>query len=72
VQEKRAASEGLVVGSQVRLIRQPYFGMMAEVTGLPAPLQELPTEAKVRVLEVKLESGDQVIMPRANVELIER
>ncbi len=72
VQEKRAASEGLVIGSQVRLIRQPYFGMMAEVTGLPAPLQELPTEGKVRVLEVKLESGDKVIMPRANVELIER
>ncbi len=71
-QEKRAASEGLVIGSQVRLIRQPYFGMMAEVTGLPAPLQELPTEGKVRVLEVKLESGDKVIMPRANVELIER
>lgn len=71
-QEKRAASEGLVIGSQVRLIRQPYFGMMAEVTGLPAPLQELPTEGKVRVLEVKLENGDKVLMPRANVELIER
>jgi hypothetical protein len=72
MQEKRAASEGLVIGSQVRLIRQPYFGMVAEVTDLPAPLQELPTEGKVRVLEVKLESGDKVLMPRANVELIER
>jgi len=71
-EEKRKGSEGLVIGSQVRVIRQPYFGMLAQVTDLPPQLQELPTEAKVRVLEVKLENGEKVILPRANVELIER
>lgn len=71
VAEKKK-SEGMVIGSQIRVIRQPYFGMLAQVTDLPAPLQTLPTEARVRVVEVKLESGEKVILPRANVELIEK
>ena len=71
IQEK-GASEGMVIGSQIRVIRHPYFGMLGEVTDLPAPLQELPTEAKVRICKVKLESGEEVLLPRANVELIER
>jgi hypothetical protein len=69
---EKGASEGMVVGSQIRVIRQPYFGMLGEVTDLPAPLQKLPTEAQVRVCKVKLESGEEVVLPRANVELIER
>jgi hypothetical protein len=61
----------MVIGSQIRIIRQPYFGMLAEVIDLPAPLQLLPTEAKVRVCRVKLENSQEVVLPRANVELIE-
>jgi hypothetical protein len=34
-------------------------------------LQVIETQAKVRVLEAKLENGAKVIVPRANVELIE-
>jgi hypothetical protein len=71
IEEKRA-SEGMVIGSQIRIIRQPYFGMLATVTDLPAALQKLPTEAKVRICEVELENGQKVILPRANVELIEK
>jgi len=38
---------------------------------LPAELQKLETEAKVRVLEVKLRSNNEnVILPRANVEIV--
>jgi hypothetical protein len=69
---EKKGSEGMVIGSQIRIIRQPYFGMLATVTDLPAPLQKLPTEARVRVCEVELEDGKKVILPRANVELIER
>jgi hypothetical protein len=71
IEEKRA-SEGMVIGSQIRIIRHPYFGMLGEVSDLPAPLQKLPTEAKVRICKVKLENGEEVIIPRANVELIEK
>jgi hypothetical protein len=62
---------GLTIGTPVRLIREPYFGRLGTVTSLPSELRELETEAKVRVLEVELASGDRVVLPRANVEMIE-
>jgi hypothetical protein len=65
------SSEGLVIGSPVRVIREPYFGLLGDVTDLPSELQHIETEAKVRVLEVKLADGRKVILPRANVEMIE-
>ena len=73
VKEERGEElkEGLVIGSQVRVIREPYFGMLGKVTALPPELREIETEAKVRVLELELEDGRKVIIPRANVEIIE-
>ena len=47
------------------------FGRLGRVAALPVELQEIETEAKVRVLEVELEDGDKVVLPRANVEIIE-
>lgn len=66
-----AENPGLTVGSPVRVIRQPYFGKLGKVSGLPAPLQELESESRARVLEVEFESGEKAIIPRANVEMIE-
>ncbi|MCZ6691689.1 MAG: hypothetical protein O7H41_19050 [Planctomycetota bacterium] len=63
---------GLHEGSQIRVIREPYFGRLARVTDLPAQLTVLPSGSKARVLEVELEGGEKAILPRANVELIER
>ena len=66
------AAEGiLAVGSSVRIIREPYFGKLGRVTELPVELQNLETEAQVRVLRVELEDGQQTTLPRANVEAIE-
>ena len=61
----------LEVGAQVRIIRDPYFGMIGTVSALPAEPMVLESGSKARVLEVKLSSGDGAIIPRANVELIE-
>jgi hypothetical protein len=58
-------------GRAVRIIRDPYFGLIGEVTGLPPELTALGSGSKARVLEVKLDSGESVVIPRANVELIE-
>jgi hypothetical protein len=74
--EKPAAAEvresgGMGIGSHVRIIREPNFGRLAEVTDLPSELQAMECETKVRVLKVKLESGEEYLLPRANVELIE-
>ena len=64
---------GLIdIGSPIRLIREPYFGLLATVTGLPEELQQIETEAKVRVLLAKLADGKEVVVPRANAELIEQ
>ena len=66
------AAEGILeVGSSVRIIREPYFGKLGRVTELPVELQNLETEARVRVLRVELKDGQQTILPRANVETIE-
>ena len=63
--------EGLKVGSPVRVIRHPYFGMLGKVSDLPAPLHILESESKARVLEVEFDDGKKAIVPRANVETIE-
>ena len=62
----------LEVGSSVRIIREPYFGQLGRVTELPVELQNLETEAQVRVLRVELKDGQETTLPRANVEAIER
>jgi hypothetical protein len=62
---------GLDLGMIIRVIREPYFGRLGKVTELPSELLPLETEAKVRVLKVKFDDGDEVLVPRANVEMIE-
>ena len=66
-----SSEEGLTIGSQIRIIRQPYFGKLGVVTALPPEPTALESEAKVRVLEVDFGGGDRALLPRANVERIE-
>lgn len=66
-----AHPEGLTIGSTIRVIRQPYFGRLGQVTALPPDLAALETEARVRVLEVDFGDGTRAMLPRANVEMIE-
>ena len=66
-----AYAEGMVPGTPIRIIREPYFGMVAEVLELPPELEIIDTESKVRILKAKLASGEIVTIPRANVEIIE-
>ena len=61
----------LEVGSSIRVIREPYFGMVGTVTKLPHEPVEIPTGAVVRILEAELADGTTVSVPRANVEIIE-
>lgn len=61
----------LAVGMPVRLVRDPYFGLLGTVTDLPPEPQVLESGSVARVLKVRLESGEVALVPRANVELIE-
>lgn len=63
---------GIHEGSPIRVIREPYFGRLGAVVDLPAELAVLPSGSKARVLEVEFEGGERAVLPRANVELIER
>ncbi|HHY75306.1 MAG TPA: hypothetical protein GX500_00815 [Firmicutes bacterium] len=71
VTQEQDLSQGLVPGTPIRIIREPYFGKLAEVVDLPPELQVIETEAKVRILRAKLTDGTIVTVPRANVEIIE-
>ncbi|HDJ22096.1 MAG TPA: hypothetical protein ENF19_02715 [Candidatus Bathyarchaeota archaeon] len=64
-------SQGMVPGTPVRIIRQPYFGAIGKVHSLPVELQQLESESMVRVVNVELDNGEVVTVPRANVEIIE-
>lgn len=66
-----APNNQLERGRPVRIIRDPYFGLIGTVGTLPPEPQVLESGSKARVLEVKLDSGESVVIPRANVELIE-
>jgi len=62
---------GMKPGTPIRVIREPYFGAMGKVVSLPAELQKVETESGVRIVEVELDNGEKVMVPRANVEIIE-
>ncbi len=70
VHGRDSESGELAVGRTLRVIRDPWFGMIGEVSALPAEPQVLGSGSKARVLEVKFPSGETAIVPRANVELI--
>ncbi len=62
---------GIQIGDPVRIIRDPLFGKIGQVSALPSDLQQIPTESHVRVLEVTFADGSRTIIPRTNVEVIE-
>lgn len=67
--EEVKSAGGLEVGSRIKIIRFPYFGMNGTVVDLPHDAERIETGARTRVLKAKLDEGDVVTVPRANVEL---
>lgn len=68
--EPGGASFELKIGTAIRCIREPYFGQLGTVTDLPAQLVTLESGTEVRVLRARLASGEEVTVPRANVEIV--
>jgi hypothetical protein len=60
----------LEIGTQVRVIRQPYLGSVGQVVGLPSQPRIVDSGARLRGAEVELEEKGQVFVPYANLELI--
>jgi len=70
-EEREKLREGMHPGMVVRIIRQPHFGKIGKITALPLHLQRIGTESRVRTLNVELDDGPRIVVPRANVEIIE-
>ena len=64
-------SAGLIIGSPIRVIRDPYFGHLGKVSALPPELHKLESESMARILEVEFDGGERATIPRANVEALE-
>lgn len=71
VMNAQSQREGISLGDPVRIIRDPLFGRIGEVSALPSELTKIPTESEVRVLEVTFSDGNKVVIPRTNIEVIE-
>ncbi len=69
---KEEEASGVAIGDNIRVIRAPYFGRLGKVTELPPELRKMESETMVRVLEVEFDDGKKAILPRANIERIER
>ncbi|GKS58798.1 hypothetical protein YTPLAS18_23250 [Nitrospira sp.] len=65
------AKEGLTIGDQVRIIRDPWFGKIGRVAELPSDARPIATESLARVLVVSFHDGSRAVVPRSNVEAIE-
>ncbi|MDA1012852.1 MAG: hypothetical protein O3A00_00195 [Planctomycetota bacterium] len=71
IDEESKREAGLLeIGTPIRVIRDPHFGIIGDVCELPTEPAVLESGSKARVLSVKFASGSVVTVPRANVEII--
>lgn len=59
-------------GDPIRIIREPHFGVIGTVKSLPPELTVIGSESHARVLEVQLDGGEVIVVPRANIEVLEK
>lgn len=57
-------------GQQVRSIRQPHQALIGTIVAFKTELTPLPNGTKARCAEIQLESGDKVVIPLTNLEVI--
>ena len=58
------------VGSTVRIVRAPYSGAIGQVVNLPTGLSQFPNGARALAAKVRLEKGELVLVPLANLEIL--
>jgi len=58
-------------GQQVRILRAPHRGQIGTLTNVYEELTSLPIGIRARAGDVQLESGESVLLPLANLEVLE-
>ena len=69
--DKNYAEAGIEIGDQIRVVRAPHFGKLCNIIELPVELQQVESGSWVRVLKTEID-GKEVLIPRANIEVIEK
>lgn len=62
--------EMFAVGQQVRMRRAPHAGMIGSITNLPDGFSKLPSGLRAPAAEVKLENGENALVPLVNLEVV--
>lgn len=68
--DEEASDEGLVEGTQVRIVRAPHMGSVGKVVGLPRYARRIETGARVRCAEVDIGQDQPISVPLANLDII--
>jgi hypothetical protein len=63
--------QALQEGTRIRGTRAPYLGAIGTVIQLPALSQPIESGARLPVAEIELENRDRVLIPLANLEIIQ-
>ena len=63
-------TEYFSTGQFVRLVRAPHLGAVGTLVELPARQQRLPNGLRVMAGKVKLENGEQIVVPLVNLEVL--
>ena len=68
--EDKQFSTVLEKGALVRIIREPYFGKIAQIIDLPEEPTKIPTESKVRIAKIKiLDTNEEIIYPLSLIHI---
>jgi hypothetical protein len=62
--------EAFAPGQTVRLRRQPAAGSIATIMSLPSSTAVFPSGLRAPAAEVRLENGEQLLIPLVNLEVV--
>jgi hypothetical protein len=57
-------------GQQVRVLSPAQRGTVGEITALPSGLAELSNGVRAYAAQIRLESGEEILLPLANIEVL--